>query len=305
MKSIFSYCATFLIGAFIAFSACAAPDLQPIAAVTGGAGLTVLHITLTKAIAIPTDALCVGMMSIEDLKAEAENLSNYNGDRMNFYTGQGDDLLDFTGSINNFAGEFVEHLEKQFVVSVVNANAAQRIAVLYAGYMKGNATLRPGQIVEGAFNDKNGAAGLTGATQSEKSIEELLLYLNDVPTRLLAIKVKSTVADQISQKLIYQRLNPFRTEPTKIIRPDNFQNQDTFQDKQVTFPVNVQLDSQSTIEMPIVGASTCYITYYFGTGINMSQALERKADRAITNIAMVGRDKVLGAAVADKALLGT
>jgi hypothetical protein len=244
------------------------------------------------------------VLSLDKLRDEADKLSNFSGGGNGgfMYTGEGDDLLSFAGSIQNFSGELVEHLDKQFVVTIVNANAAKRTALLFAGYVKGNATLAPGQLIEGAFNDTSGAAGLTGSTASEKSIEELLLFVNSVPTRLLALKIKSTVSDQASESFTYQRLSPFQTLPTKILRPDNFQNQDTYQDKIVTFPANVQIDDQAQLKCPVVGASTIRIAFFFGTSINMALTLERKAAKAHSQISAAGQESVIRQSIANKAI---
>lgn len=236
-----------------------------------------------------------------DLEAAAGRLSHFEG--RSFYTGSGDDLLAFEGDIRSFAQELDKNLEKQFTVSVVNANAAVRTAILQAGYLLGNATLAAGQLVEGAFNDTGANAGLTGATQENKSIQELNLFLNACPTRLLAMKIQSTVSGQLNQNLTYQRNNPFKSEETKIIRPKNYINQDTYQNDQVTFPVDVQLDQLSKLTCPFIGASTNYVTYYFGASLNIIQALEKKAFRARTNIAAVGAPAVVNATRA-KAMLG-
>lgn len=235
-------------------------------------------------------------MKIEDLRKEAKNLSSFNG-RRTYYTGEGDDLLQFNGDSPDFTGELQNHLEKQFVLSIANANAATRTAVLFAGYLKGNATLAPGQLVQGAFNDKNGNAGLTGNTESEKSIEELLLYLGQIPTRLIAIQMQSDVSAQLQQAFKYQRLNPFKTEPTKILRPSNYRNQDSFQDKLVSFPVDVQIDTLSYMEAPVVGTSTLRLTFFFGTSFNPVLALEKKSARALGNLSYAQQN------AANKALL--
>ncbi len=263
-------------------------------------------ITPLSLLGFDTDTVSAGMqfasvglvpMSLKDLRAEADKLSHFNGGRsISRYTGEGDDFLQFNGDSPDFSGELLNHLEKQFVISLVNANAATRIAVLFAGYLKGNATLAPGQLVQGAFNDKNGAAGLTGATASEKSIEELLLYLQWIPTRLIAIQLESDQQSQIQQGLTYQRLNPFKTEPTKILRPANYRNQDSFQNKLVSFPVDVQLDTLARLELPVVGTSNLTLTFFFGTSFNPVLALEKKASRAMPNVRT-------GAAAAEKALL--
>jgi len=245
------------------------------------------------------------IMSPEDIAREASKLSHFEGRRsINLYTGMDDDLLSFEGDIRSFAQELDKNLEKQFSISVVNANAAIRTALLYAGYLKGNATLAPGELVEGAFNDTGGLAGLTGATLEQKSIEELKLFLNACPTRLLALKIQSTVQGQLNNNLSYQRNNPFKTEETKIIRPKNFVNQDTFQNDQVTFPVDVQLDQLAKMTYPFIGASTNYVTFYFGASLNVMEALEKKAARANGAISAVGKEAVIAAARNQKAIGG-
>lgn len=219
------------------------------------------------------------IFSAAEINKKAKELSNYNGN-MSRYDGSFDDLVAFEGDIRSFAQELDKNLEKQFTVSVVNANAASRTAALFAGYLKGNATLQPGQLVEGAFNDINGNAGLTGATVEAKSIEELLLFLNACPTRLLAMKIQSTVSTQINNNLTYQRLNPFVVEATKTIRPKNYINQDTYQNDQVTFPVDVQLDQLASLKYPFIGTSTTTVTFFFGASLSIQYGLERKFARA-------------------------
>lgn len=247
-------------------------------------------------------AIVPNVMTPAQLEEAASRLSHFEGGSLRFYSGLDDDLLSFEGDIRSFAQELDKNLEKQFSVSVVNANAASRTALLYAGYLLGNATLAPGQLVEGAFNDVNAAAGLTGATLETKSIQELNLFLNACPTRLLALKIQSTVVGQLNNNVTYQRNNPFKTEETKIIRPKNFVNQDTYQNDQVTFPVDVQLDQLAKMTYPFIGSSTTYVTFYFGASLNVMEALERKAQRAMTLIGAVGKEQVIAASRNAKAL---
>ncbi|MFZ1807950.1 MAG: hypothetical protein WAU36_12030 [Cyclobacteriaceae bacterium] len=244
-----------------------------------------------------------GAMTVQQLENEAGKLSYFEGGKaMQFYTGFDDDFLSFEGDIRSFAQELDKNLDKQFTVSIVNANAASRVTLLYAGYFLGDATNKPGQLVEGAYNDVNAAAGLTGATTESRPIKELHLYLNAVPTRLLALKIQSTVAGQLNSNLEYQRFNPFKTEETKIIRPKNFINQDTYQNDQVTFPVDVQLDQAAQLKYTIAGSSTNYVTFYFGAGLNVMEALEKKAMKAGINISAVGKENIIRTARAQRAI---
>lgn len=262
------------------------------------------HVSIASIDPVVTFATTAAILSPDELERAAKSLSYFEGKRMQFYTGEDDDLLSFEGDIRSFAQELDKNLEKQFSVSVVNANAAARTAKLYAGYFLGNSTLAPGQLVEGAFNDTGGNAGLTGATLEAKSIQELNLFLNACPTRLLAMKIQSNVAGQLNNNLTYQRNNPFKTEETITIRPKNFINQDTYQNDQVTFPVDVQLDQLAQVAYPFVGSSTNYVTLYFGASLNIMQALEKKASRARINITAVGADRVISAKNASRMLAG-
>lgn len=294
MKTIVSLLFTFVFAA-IAVTLAFHP-VDPSTTLYAAAGVSGSIYALDKMgfIKLPTGVLSQRTyLSPGELERHAEGLSHYGGRTM-FYTGEGDDFLHFEGDIKSFAAELDKNVEKQFTVSIANANAANRIPILFAGYKKGNATLMPGQLVQGAFNDKNAAAGLSGNTEEAKSIEELQLFVNECPTRLIAMKVQNTTApNQLLLNLTYQRHNPFKEEETKTIRPKNWINQDTFQNDQVTFPVDVQIDSLSYLQYNIIGSATTYITFYFGASLNVAHALEEKAERARTNIAVVGAKRVV------------
>jgi hypothetical protein len=293
MKTLVSLLCSFL---FVAFAVQAAiPDADALVPMVSGATVTGLVYIVVKSgyIKLPTGVAGQYLTPMQ-LEQHAEGLSHFGGGGMSFYTGEGDDFLNFEGDIKSFAAELDKNVEKQFTVSLANANAANRIPILFAGYKKGNSTLMPGQLVEGAFNDKNAAVGLTGATQEAKSIEELQLFLNECPTRLIAMKVQNTTApNQLLLNLTYQRHNPFKEEETKTIRPKNWVNQDTFQNDQVTFPVDVQIDALSHLDYAIIGSATTFITFYFGASLSASHALEEKASRARTNIAVVGAKRIV------------
>ncbi|HMV91791.1 MAG TPA: hypothetical protein PJ995_21585 [Cyclobacteriaceae bacterium] len=286
---IFLLFAALVVGGIV--GSLAGVDPVHAAAGTAGAVYVIGNFDNVKAIGLGT------YLTPAQIEAEATRLSHFNGKKsgMSFYDGGGDDLLSFTGDIRSFAQELDKNLDKQFTVSITNVNAANRTARLYAGYFIGNSTLAPGQLVQGAFNDVNAAAGLSGNTEEAKSIAELMLFLNTCPTRLLAMKIDSNVQAQLNQNLVYQRNNPFFDEPSKIIRPKNFINQDTVTPTQVTYPVDIQLDQLATFKMTFVGTSASYVTFFFGASLNIAYALEKKAARARVNVEAVGADNVVAA----------
>lgn len=230
-------------------------------------------------------------------------LLDYDGQEVLGYTGDDDDMLDFSGNVANFAVE--GGIDKQFTFTVTNAAVANRTAYLWAGYLLGNATLAPGQLVDGAFNDINGDVGLTGASNVEKTIAELKQFLLYNPTRLIGMIIKSDVANQIQNDIILQPLDPFRGTESFYIRPKTFVNQNTFQDKTVTFPVdNVSLDDQMTMKLSFLASSVTTITMFFGATLNQAKALRKKAKRAKKTMAKVSRKKVVAKSMKGSKFLG-
>ncbi|MEQ8628101.1 hypothetical protein [Ekhidna sp.] len=246
--------------------------------------------------------------SLRDLEAEAHGLSSFNGEEaygqdIEIYTGQDDDMLEFGGSIENFAGE--RTLNKQFVFTLANSASATRTAVLWAGYLKGNSTLAPGQMADGAFNDTGGNAGLTGSSGvSGKTIAELFAYLEHTPSRVVQMKISSDKQSQIENDLTIEKLNPFRQEQTDYVRSKDYQDQQSFQDKIIIFPTNVQLDNYTKLSYPCVASSSTSITWYFGASVNVSKVLERRAQKAQRNIQLVGADRVIKGSIAQQRALG-
>ena len=235
------------------------------------------------------------------MEHEAQNLShfggdgievlNYEGEEMLGYTGEDDDDLDFDGNIQNFSVE--GGMEKQFTFTVTNANAAARTALIWPGYYISNATLGPGKLVTGAFNDVNAAAGLTGASNVEKTIEELHLFLLYNPSRVIGMTIKSDVANQLQNDIILKPLDPFKDTESVYVRPKTFINQNTFQDKTVTFPCDIQLDEQMKMTYAFIGTSVTTITFFFGATLNKAKSLKKKARRAKRTMGKTGRKQVI------------
>lgn len=247
-------------------------------------------------------------MTPAQLEAEASKLSSFDGSKfesfdgsqLQAYTGRQDQFLSFEGE-ESFVMEGNE--EKQFSINMVNANAAVRTAAIWSGYKKGNATLYPGQMTDGAFNDTSAAAGLTATSNvTGKTIEELFLYLAFNPSRLVRATISSDVESQIRKDFLIEEHNPFYSTRSRSIRPKSFQNQDTFQLKLLDFPINTQLDDRVGIKYPFAGSSDTDIVLYFGASINLGIALKRKADMSNRIIDSVGRGNVRQLEIQQKAL---
>ncbi len=206
------------------------------------------------------------------------------------YDGSGDDVLDFGGHDGAQSFQLKGHKNRQFTMIIANANAAVRTARIYGGYNQLTPTLSVGLVATGAFNDVDGNAGLSGASgNANKTIEEFLNFLLFNPTRIPAIKIKSTVASQIESVLSVDTLTPFSATTQSLeIYPDNEQNEYTFQDKVAVLATDFQLSNQENAVLPIQPLSTATVTWFAGASYNTASALQTKARKAQRNIAARG-----------------
>lgn len=197
-----------------------------------------------------------------------EGLTNYEG-ATRF---EGDDLISFDPTVGGRRGP-------KYTIRLVNANASTRYAVLCPGL---NESLT-GVIATGAFNDRDGNAGLTGSG-NPGTIEMFRYFFRRVPSQLLQLKVQSTDATQVEQTIEYQRQSPFRTLQNEFIVLATHQDENTYKDKVVTvntLEYQLQFDDQTYIVLPVVGSSTCTLTLQFGATANLSAFLNKKVKKAL------------------------
>lgn len=261
-------------------------------------------------------------------KMASEKFSSADGNELDFFalTGGNDDLLDFEGTeMDSFAGS---GSEKQFSIVADSDNTAKVLRFyLFAGYKERqsekitiplqittaavtnvtatqNVVFRSivkaqGVMTDGYTKDIDGfgvegaAAGNTGpltiSSNEGKSVEELQEYLKLHPSKVIAIQITSDSDLQVKQSLVVRRLNPFKETETRIIRPSNFQDQDTIQSKTVVFPVdNLQIDALTEVLYSVVPSATVNINLIFGASASLSAALKKKADRAKNAIKVMG-----------------
>lgn len=217
----------------------------------------------------------------------------YEGD-YDGYTGEGDDFVDFGGFNKSFAN--AAESGRIFIMNLTNANAASRTALLCPGYLYYPGSTMNGAVLDGAFNDTAGLAGLTGSG-SPKTVTEFFAFVSNSPVAISGIKIESTVASQVSAQLIIEHMSPFKQLEQQIINLGSYQNENTFRDKIVTIPTpNLVLSSNTKIYLPVVGTSTCTITFLAGAILNPAHALQNKLTRAKATIARVGLPRMKRAA---------
>ena len=227
------------------------------------------------------------ILSLSDIESIArENLSNFEGEEYEGYEGE-----QYEGGFDTFGGDdFVEYdginLAKNggqtFTFTVANANAAVRTVALCGG-LDPNFT---GLIKTGAFNDVNGAAGLSGAGQP-KAIELFTNFVRNNPLRVTTIQIVSTDSAQIYQLMVMKMDSPFRDLESRNIPLSAHVSPSDTKDKMVIIPAHqygVQFDNQTILTLPIPGSSTATITIYVGPILNASSALNSKYKKAVRRV---------------------
>lgn len=249
-------------------------------------------------------------LSIRDLENAAGMLSNYNGDlvdfngindaraEMNYYDGSQDDLVDFEGGTG--IDETNLKTERIFRVTVTNPlNTRRKFSI--GGGLDFSEDSKSTLLVQGVANTTshgviigNGFIYAQGETVVEPADQATCLlvtgeptnysnfrrYFERNPTRVLGFKVASNVASQMEEIVDFRFSSPFRTQQSRTIYLSNYQNENTFQDKQVTVPESFQLDSLTRTIWTIVGNSSMTITFYCGASLNVAKGLDKKYMKA-------------------------
>lgn len=219
------------------------------------------------------------IISIDEMKKEAEMLSNYNGDQ-SAYDGYGDDLIDFGGGRSSF-GEAALGQDRKFIITVTNA-----VGTDASFYLNGGLEVRSGDlglpVADGAFlSVENTALSIVGNPKNYKSFHR---FIQDNPTTVIGFQVSSTVATQLQTSVIITNQSPFSNIQDRSIFLGSAQNEGTFQDKIATIVDHFQLDDQTQVKFTIKANSTMTIILYCGSVLNTARALNKKAEIANTNV---------------------
>jgi hypothetical protein len=219
--------------------------------------------------------------SAEDLENEAAALSNFNGGMIG-YTGQGDDFLDFAGSAQSLASAHSN--AKPFIMTIANANASPRTLLLCPGLIE----TAVGLVTDGAFNDKNGAAGLSAASGSPGSILMFQKFIQKNPSVISGFKIATQNVVQMDQSVTLVKESPFAQHSSKVITPGTWASEGNFNTAILTIPQSFFMDPQTRIEYTVLGSTTVVITLMVGVSLNISKALRSKTEKAKINIEAAG-----------------
>lgn len=170
-----------------------------------------------------------------------------------------------------FLNEEIEN--EQFTFTIANANAAARIVYLFAGEKSGIAA---GILTDGAFNDVNAAAGLSGTTGNAENIATILAYLKGLPFAVKKIRVTVGSSNQATQALVQSNYNPLaqNLRDTRMVFTDNIlQNVPD----QTTFEIQkeVYLSQHDSLKYTILGNQTVSFTFFIGLQFKQSTVFQK------------------------------
>jgi hypothetical protein len=217
--------------------------------------------------------------------SNAGRYANASGNEMTVYTGANDPAINIMGAVQDFSQE--GHQNRHFGFTLTNTAETARTARLFAGFNFSDNTTSPGQMVDGAFNDVNGDAGLSATpTSSASSIKQFMRYLLNNPMRVVLIRVKASTESQIDQEFEVRALDVFNKQGSYTLVPSQGITSGSFNAKISDLQTDgLQLDDVTEMLYSVQGKTTVTIQMYVGAILDQSAELRGKAAVAKQNIA--------------------
>lgn len=201
------------------------------------------------------------------------------------YTGQGDDIVDFSGESGckcSFGTEMAK--ARPFIFTVINSNStAKRIAICPSMFAEDATKV----VKEGVINWGGTNNGLLAATGSTESIDFFLAWVLANPTKIPLIKIKTTDTAMFDGSIVLERVSPYGKLGDKKIELGPHVSEKAFNDKILTVPLgdDFQFDNQTRCFVTIPAGTEevptrVTFTLFTGANINLPKSLNKKAKRA-------------------------
>lgn len=236
----------------------------------------------------------------EQIMAMAQqNFSNFSG-FVSDYTGLGDEFIDFAGSKTQ---SFSSLEERKFKITVTAAAGQTGKIYLTPGLLYApnqvaytqdadtkviTASYPAGYVRDGSFKDTTGAYTFS-AVGSPNYIEWFYAYIDRNPMTMHLMRIRSTDATQLDQQIIIEQMNPFYNDRDQVIDPSAFKDENVYQDKIATVPMqNVTIGSDVRISTTIVAGTTTVFSFFLGNALHVRKALEKKQGKAASTMAVKG-----------------
>ena len=165
------------------------------------------------------------------------------------------------------------------------------------------ATGNMGFVVDGAFpaiNDSDVLNPSLNGLGNPKHIRDFFAFINYNPTNLMQLRISSSIDDDIQTNytLEVEEQSPFRSLSSKVLHPSTYIGQDSNQKSIVKFDTpGIILSNQTRIKYTIGAAESeskqriVTITFVCGGVLNTAASLEKKRDKAMTQVAQTVRTK--------------
>lgn len=182
-------------------------------------------------------------------------------------------------TVPNFDAE--SRANEVFKIKLTNSAVADKLIVLHPGALT---TVTEIASVLGVTADaiaKDGvviADAVSCATKQGTSLEFLQRYVNRNPTRIIKIQVEVSDETQLSEDLIFAKINPFAKAGEVPLNPAAIKKETNNQSKLVTLtPNNVQLDDQTVWYLNLLAGKTITLNLTMGVSSNAAAVLETQS----------------------------
>ena len=141
--------------------------------------------------------------------------------------------------------------------------------------------------VDYVLDDGTLVTSLTATSTSKKKIRDFLNFIDKVPVVLKKMVINADNKAAFDQNLNIKKVSPFRdTGDDLIIRLDDFRPATNFDSTKVEIDLlkegmNVQLDNQTLVELPIETGRTITISYHMALLDNMAANFNRKVSNLL------------------------
>ncbi|MDX9932936.1 MAG: hypothetical protein RB294_10165 [Bacteroidales bacterium] len=240
-----------------------------------------------------------GLTAEEILQMAQQNFSNFSG-FVSDYTGMGDEFIDFAGSKTQ---SFSSLEERKFKITITAAAGQSGQIYLTPGLLYNRnqltytqdadtkvitAAYPAGYVRDGAFKDTTNTYSFSGVG-SPNYIDWFYAYIDRFPMTMHMMRIRSTDATQLEQQIIVEQMNPFYNDRDQVIDPSAFKDENVYQDKISTVPMqNVTLGPDVRISTTIVAGTTTVYSFFLGNALHIRKALEKKQGKAATTMAAKG-----------------
>lgn len=194
------------------------------------------------------------------------------------------------GMVNRAVGIAIPNFDAEaaatqvFRIKLTNSGATEKRIVLHPGMLATHGEINAILGISADAIAKNGEtipSAVTCSTKGNTSVEFLQKFVNSNPTRIIRIQVEASTETQLSEDLIFAKINPFAKAGEITLNPAATKKETNNQSKLVTLnPSNIQLDDQTVWFVNILAGATLTLNLTMGVSSNRAAVLSEQAELA-------------------------